>query len=243
MVDHLTGLPIATPIPDKEATTVVRAILNDLFMVYGCPQILLSDNGKEFSNDLLAYVCNEFDIKQHFTIPYTPMSNVKTENFNKFLKASLRKLCQEDKASWDQVLPHVLFAYMCCPYTSTGESPFTLVNNRDPELCIQKLIKVVTPYQGKHSLGKSIEQSRITLSIAAKMLERMRKNQKRVYEGRKMIHQFRVGDLVLLRNHAPEKMDLKCEPNYRIIKLSSVWSAIVKNISSGRTRRCNVGDP
>ena len=71
MVDHLTGWPIATPIPNKEATTVARAILNDLVMVYGCQQIL-SDNSKEFSNALHAYVCSEFDIKQHFTSPYTP---------------------------------------------------------------------------------------------------------------------------------------------------------------------------
>ena len=152
-------------------------------------------------------------------------------------------MCQEDKASWDQVLPQVLFAYRCCPHTSTGESPFTLVNSRDPESPIQKLIKVVIPYQGKHSLAKSIEQFRISLSMATKMLERMRKNQKRAYEGRKTIHQFWVGHLVLLRNHALEKMDLKWEPNYRIIKLPSAWSVIVKKISSGRTRRCNVGRP
>ena len=68
---------------------------------------------------------------------------------------------------------------------------------------------MTTPYQGESSLGKSIEQSRVTLSIAAKMLERMRKNQKRTYEGRKTAHQFKVGDLVLLKKHAQEKLDLK----------------------------------
>ena len=38
---------------------------------------------KEFTNDTLAYVCQEFGIEQHFTSPYTPRSNGKTENFNK----------------------------------------------------------------------------------------------------------------------------------------------------------------
>ena len=40
----------------------------------------------------------------------------------------------------------------------------------------------------------------------------MRKNQKRTYEGGKTIHQFKVGDLVLLKKHAQKKLDLKWNP-------------------------------
>ena len=99
----------------------------------------------------------EFGIEQHFTSPYTPRSNGKTENFNKFLKASIRKLCQEDEASRDQVLDQILFSYRCCPHTSTGEAPYTLIYNRDPLIPIHKLIKVVEPYMGENTLGKRIE--------------------------------------------------------------------------------------
>ena len=163
----------------------------------------------------MAYVCEEFNIGEHFTSPYTPRSNGKTENFNKFLNASISKLCQEDKEAWDQVLPQILLAYRCCPHTSAGESLYTLVHGRDLVLPIHN--KSDPPYQGESSLGKSIEQSRVTLSVAAKMLERMRKNQKRAYESRKTIHQFEVGDLVLLKKYVKEKLDLKHKPNYRIM--------------------------
>ena len=111
-----------------------------------------------------------------------PRSNGKMENFNKFLKASIRKLCQEDTSTWDQVLKQILFVYRCCPHTSTGEAPYTLLYNRDPSLQLQKLIKCVEPYKGDNMLGKRIKQSRITLSMAGKMLERMRANQKRHYQ-------------------------------------------------------------
>ena len=157
MVDHLTGWPIAKAIPDKEATTVANAIFEKLILEHGAPEVLLSDNGKEFTNDTLAYVCQEFNIEQHFTSPYTPRSNGKTENFNKFLKASIRKLCQEDTAAWDQVLDQILFVYRCCPHTSTGEAPYTLLYNRDPPLLVQKLIKCIEPYKGENMLGKRIQ--------------------------------------------------------------------------------------
>ena len=102
VVDHLTSWPMVKAIPNKEATTVANAIFDNLILEHGIPEILLSDNEKEFSNDTLAYVCQELGIEQHLTTSCTPRSNGKTENFNKFLRALIRKLCQEDKASWDQ---------------------------------------------------------------------------------------------------------------------------------------------
>ena len=75
----------------------------------------------------------------------------------------------------------MLFAYRCCPHTSTVEAPYILVYARDPPLPIHNLIKVVEPYKGDNELGKRIEQSRVLLSIAAKWLSKMRDRQKRHY--------------------------------------------------------------
>ena len=133
MTISLDGL-LQRPTPNKEATTVANAIFKKLILEHGVSEVLLSDNGKEFTNDALAYVCQEFNFEQHFTSPHTAMSNRKTENLNKFLKASIKKLCQEDTAEWDQVLDQILFAYRCCPHTSMGEVPYTLLYNRDPPL-------------------------------------------------------------------------------------------------------------
>ena len=148
LVDQLTSWPMVTAIPDKEATTVANAIFEKFILEHGSPEILLSDNGKEFTNDTLAYICQEIGIEQHFTSPYTLSSNSKTENFNKFLKASVRKLFQEDKASWDQVPDQILFSNRCCPHFFTGEAPYSLVYNRDPPIPIHKLSKVVEPKYG-----------------------------------------------------------------------------------------------
>ena len=242
MVNQLTGWPITRAIPNKEATTVANAIFQKLILEHGAPEVLLSNNGKEFTNDTLAYVCQEFNTEQYFTSPYIPQSNRKTENFNKFLKASIRKLCQEDTTAWDQVLDHILFAYRCCPHTSIGEVPYTHLYNRDPPLPVQKLIRCIETCKGNSTLGKRIEQLWIALSTTAQMLERMQMNQKRHYQHCQATHKFQVGDLVLLKKHNADKMDLWWEPNYRVIRLMSPWSAIVENQMSSKVKCCNVGD-
>ena len=96
-------------------------------------------------------------------------------------------------------------------------------------------------YKGDNSLAKQIEQSRVSLSIAGKILERMRENQKRHHKNRKSVQTFKVGDLILLRKHNKDKLELKWEPNYRIIRLSHLWLA-VENQFTGRTKRCNFSD-
>ena len=47
MIDQLTSWPIAVAIPDKEATTIAEAVSKNLILQHGCPEIILSDNGKK----------------------------------------------------------------------------------------------------------------------------------------------------------------------------------------------------
>ena len=113
-----------------------------------------------------------------------------------------------------------------------------LVHAREPNLPLHKLIQIVKPYRGTDPihepyrstdpLHKRFEQTRVITTMAAKMLEKVRVNQKRHTNNRKTIHQFKVGHLVLLKKHVKEKLELKWEPNYRVIRLPSAWSAIIK---------------
>ena len=56
MVDHLPGWPIVEAIPNKEA--VADVIYNKLILEHTCPNIPLSDNGKEYTNEILTFVMN-----------------------------------------------------------------------------------------------------------------------------------------------------------------------------------------
>ena len=57
-----TKYAVAVPIPDKSAVTVARAILEHVILRLGCPDCILSDNGREFENALFRELCKGLNI-------------------------------------------------------------------------------------------------------------------------------------------------------------------------------------
>ena len=111
IIDHLTGWPEAFPIPDKSADTIVSTFINKYLPVHMCPRYILSDNGTKFKNNLMDQVSKQLVIEWIFSAPYHPQSNGKLEVFHKYLKPTLKKLCEKDPSNWDQYLNQVLASY------------------------------------------------------------------------------------------------------------------------------------
>ena len=99
IIDHLTGWPEVFPIPDKSVDTTVAVFINEYLPVHMCPQYILSDNGTEFKNSLMDQVLQQLGIDRIFSAPYHPQSNGKLEVFHKYLKSTLKKLCEKDPAN------------------------------------------------------------------------------------------------------------------------------------------------
>ena len=108
IIDHLTGWSEAFPIPDKSVDTIVATFINEYLPVHMCPQYFLSDNGTEFKNSFMDQVLQQLGIDGIFFAPYHPQSNGKLEVFHKYLKPTLKKLCEKDPANWDKYLNQVL---------------------------------------------------------------------------------------------------------------------------------------
>ena len=51
VIDHLTRFVILIPIKDKAARTIVRHLIERVFSVFGPPETLHSEQGKEFENE------------------------------------------------------------------------------------------------------------------------------------------------------------------------------------------------
>ena len=111
IIDHLTGWPESFPIPDKSADTIVSTYINKYLPVHMCPRYILSDNGTEFKNNLMDQVLKQLGTERIFQHPTTPKAMAKLEVFHKYLKPTLKKLCERGLANWDQYLNQVLASY------------------------------------------------------------------------------------------------------------------------------------
>ena len=105
-----------------------------------CPRYFLSDNGMEFKNNLTDQVLQQLGIDRIFSAPYHPQSNGKLEVFHKYLKPTLKKLCEKDPANWDKYINQVLASYRITPNLATAESPFFWSMAGTPMLCNPKYI-------------------------------------------------------------------------------------------------------
>ena len=141
IIDHSTGWPEAFPILDKSANTKVSTFINKYLPVHMCMRYILSDNGIEFKNNLTEQVLKQLGIEQIFLAPYHPQSNSKLEVFHKYLKPTMKKLCERDPSIWDQYLNQVLASYRVTPNLTTAETPFFLVYGRDPNLPLHQLLE------------------------------------------------------------------------------------------------------
>ena len=173
IINHLTGFPEAFPILDKSADTIVSTFINKYLPVHMCPRYILSDNGTEFRNSLLDQVLKQLGIEWIFSAPYHKQSNGKLEVFHKYLKPTLKKLCEKDPSNWDQYLNQVLASYRVTPNLAMTEMPFFLVYGRDPNLPLHQLLEPMQQFLGDpDSEMLNLEAHRLTLAIAKKTLDK-----------------------------------------------------------------------
>ena len=141
IIDHLTGWPEAFPILDKSVDTIVSIFITKYLPAHMCPRYILSENGTEFKSNLMYQVLKQLGIERIFSAPYHPQSNGKLEVFHKYLKPTLKKLCEKDMSNWDQYLNQVLASYRVTPNLATVETPLFLVYGRDPNLPLHQLLE------------------------------------------------------------------------------------------------------
>ena len=104
-VDHFTKFAEAFPIPNKEAVTVARVLVEQVFPRFGIPIQILGDQGKEFDNNLLNGLCDVLGIDKIRTTPYKASTNGAVERFHRTLNATLGRVVSESQRDWDEKLP------------------------------------------------------------------------------------------------------------------------------------------
>ena len=92
IVDHFTQYIQAFVTNNHMAHTMAWVLYNNFFSVLGFPQKLMSDQGTEFTGDVIAVMCKLLGIEKIRTMPYHPQTNGSAKRVHQTLQRMIGKL-------------------------------------------------------------------------------------------------------------------------------------------------------
>ncbi|XP_072078170.1 uncharacterized protein [Arachis hypogaea] len=106
------------PQGEKEAKTVITR--------FGIPEVVISDNGMQFTDKKFTEFLTGLGIKQKFSSVEHPQTNGQVESANKIILLGLKKRLDSKKGAWVDELASVLWSYRTTEQSSTKKTPFCL---------------------------------------------------------------------------------------------------------------------
>ena len=131
MTDLFTKFVVTVPLVRTESADVALAIVNNWILRFGVPDVLHTDQGRNFGSELTKEVCKLLKIDKTRTSPYHPQGNGQVERHNRVIADLLSKYCAQNPRTWDTMLPYMDFVYNSSVHKTTQATPFCLVYGQE----------------------------------------------------------------------------------------------------------------
>ena len=122
IIDRHTAWPEAIPISEITSEIIIKTIEREWICRYGVPEILITDNGRQFTSSNFKTFCDKQHIEHRRTTPYHPQCNGKVERFHRTLKAALRTHSDNCSKSWANDIHMVMMGLRNTISEDTGQS-------------------------------------------------------------------------------------------------------------------------
>uniref|UniRef100_A0A0G4FDX3 Integrase catalytic domain-containing protein n=1 Tax=Chromera velia CCMP2878 TaxID=1169474 RepID=A0A0G4FDX3_9ALVE len=124
VMDLASRFVVLIAVPNQKATTIARALLDNVFFVFGSPVTLLSDQGPSFLNPIVTAVSELVGTERVCTSTYNLKANGKLERMHQELKQTLSAYIAEHQKDWVCYVPVAAFLHNATRHAALGISPF-----------------------------------------------------------------------------------------------------------------------
>jgi hypothetical protein len=200
--------------------TTTHFIFEQVITRFGCPRILMSDQGTHFINNTIRDMTEEFEVYHQKSTPYHPHANGTVESFNKILENALTNVSNVNKDDWYLKLPSVLWEYKTTCKNLTRHTTFRLVYGHEavvplefmvPSLCIATITNMTErgTIHDRLSQLMEMEEDEILEGFHQEVQKARDKSSHDKHIKNKI---FKEGELVLLydKKHFQHPVSLEC---------------------------------
>ena len=140
----------------NDACTTAKFLYEYIFVYFGLPIEIVSDQGTHFINKVVQVLLKEFLVTHRQSAPYHPQAHGQAKLANKVLCATLTKVVEGNRGSCKHKLLIVLWAYRTAYKTSMGSTPFELVYGLNAVLPIEFLMPTLRTVAVLHWDGHAL---------------------------------------------------------------------------------------
>ena len=243
LFDYLSRYVELVPTSSRSAICVAEALRHNVVMRHNCPRVLVCDNAKEFTGEVLSKLAEFYGIKKVHTIPYRPMGNGLVERQNRKIIDHLKTIVGNLDECLNVLMDDVAIGINSTVNESTGETPHFIqygTEKRLPTSFLSKdpCVKRVYNYEDYASVRTS-ESIRTVARVRESLLNSALKR-KEVYDWNAVNAEFKVGPKVYALLHVKSgtfpKVAPKFEGPYRVVEVLGRGKYRLKHMNTGELR-------
>ena len=239
--DYFSKWTECIPLQDKQAHTVAKALVDNVFTRLGCPWEIVSDQGPEFDNALLKSLCERFHITKLRTTAYHPNANGVAERMHRTLNSMMGRVVSEQQTDWTDYLQPLMCAYRAAIHSSTGYSPNFIIMGREINMPLDIIIQ--TPSESTVTSDAYVDRvQRILHDCHWKVREQLQTTtviNKRYYDLKATKTRYKIGDWVWF--YKPRHLPSRCPKwerlysgPYRIMKTFNNVNVVIQQSASSQ---------
>ncbi|GJT56647.1 hypothetical protein Tco_0699711 [Tanacetum coccineum] len=211
-VDYFTKWIKENAVATINGSQVKKFLSDNIVCRFGLPGEIVSDNGKQFSDNPLKDWCEKLNITHRFSSVKHPLSNRLVERANKSLGEGIKACLGKGNKNLIEEIPHILWAYRTMIKSSNGDTPLSLTCGT--EAVIPAKIKMPTYRTAVVDVAHNDDEIRLNLDLLEERRKRAsireakaKSKMMKYYNARVRGVTFMPGDYVYHSNEANHTMD------------------------------------
>ena len=204
IVDMATRFCLIEAIPNKSGQIVAETIRSKVFKIFGSPQVILTDNGTEFRNEIFNALCDLYQTSHRTTCAYHPASNGLVERTNGQIGRVLRTvLLEKGGPDWDETLSEVNLSINTTYNRTIGDTSHYALFGYDPRGPVEELEEVGTRVTWAQDEARK-RRLAVLRAETKKAIEQAAEQSQTWTNKKRKDKDLREDDRVFIKNHTPD---------------------------------------